>query len=163
MVNRRYSKEIKGKNLIENPYVFAKLFRGNPYIKEVTLHKETIYIEDKAFKDCKSLERINIPSKVEYLTSQMFYGCISLREIIAESPVPPKCYPDRFCCLRDANDDDNCSGKLYCIRLENLFTEKPKCFEEVNKQTCIIRVPKGSVELYKQAKEWKEFENIIEL
>lgn len=69
IINRRYSKEIKGKNPIENPYVFTKLFRGNPYIKEVILHKETIYIEDKAFKDCKSLERINIPPKVEYHTS----------------------------------------------------------------------------------------------
>lgn len=81
IINRQYSKEIKGKNPIENPYVFAKLFRGNPYIKEITLHKETIYIEDKAFKDCKSLERINIPPKVEYLTSQMFYGvllCVKL-------------------------------------------------------------------------------------
>ena len=38
-----------------------------------------------------------------------------------------------------------------------------KYFEGVNKQTCIIRVPKGSVELYRQAKEWKEFENIVEI
>ena len=96
--NKKVNKEIKGKNPIENPYVFAKLFRGNPYIKEVTLHKETIYIEDKAFKNCKSLERINIPPKVEYLTSQMFYGCTSLREIIAESPVPPKYFPENMEC-----------------------------------------------------------------
>ena len=28
---------------------------------------------------------------------------------------------------------------------------------------CIIRVPKESVELYKNNQEWKEFENIVEL
>ena len=62
IINRRYSKEIKGKNPIENPYVFTKLFRGNPYIKEVILHKETIYIEDKAFKDW----RIQLANAIEF-------------------------------------------------------------------------------------------------
>ena len=161
--NKKFNKETKGKNPKENPYVFAKLFRGNPYIREITLHKDTIYIEDKAFKDCKSLERINIPPKVEYLTSQMFYGCTSLREIIAECPIPPKYYLDKFCCLSDPNDifDDR---KLYfCFRISKLFTEKSNCFEGVDRKKCIIKVPKGSVELYKNAHEWKEFENIMEI
>ena len=145
----KHKKDIKGKNPIENPYVFAKLFRGNPYIKEVTLHKETIYIEDKAFKDCKSLERINIPPKVEYLTSQ--------------SPIPPKYYPDRFCCLPDAEDYDDDKLLYFCVRIRKLFTEKSNCFEGVDRKRCIIKVPKGSIELYKKALEWKDFENIVEI
>ena len=161
--NKKVNKEIKGKNPIENPYVFAKLFRGNPYIKEVTLHKETIYIEDKAFKNCKSLERINIPPKVEYLTSQMFYGCTSLREIIAESPVPPKYFPENMCCMSDAEFHDDDKLLYFCVRISKLFTEKSYCFEGVDRKKCIIRVPKGSVELYKKALEWKEFENIVEI
>ena len=40
---------------------------------------------------------------------------------------------------------------------------KSRCFEGVDKKKCVIRVPKGSVELYKEAKEWKEFENIVEI
>ena len=39
----------------------------------------------------------------------------------------------------------------------------PKHQEGVDKKKCIIRVPVGSVELYKEAKEWKEFENIVEI
>lgn len=159
----KYKKDTMGKNPIENPYVFAKLFRGNPYIKEVTLHKETIYIEDKAFKDCKSLERINIPPKVEYLTSQMFYGCTSLREIIAESPVPPKYYPENMCCMADAEFHDDDRFLYFCVRIGKLFTEKSNCFEGVDRKRCVIKVPKGSVGLYKKALEWKEFENIVEL
>lgn len=163
LISNKYNRRLKLENPIKNPYVFAKMFRGNSYVIEITLHKDTIYIEDKAFKDCKSLERINIPPKVEYLTSQMFYGCTSLREIISESPIPPKYYPDKFCCLSDPDDifDDR---KLYfCFRIGKLFTEKSNCFEGVNRTKCIIKVPKGSVELYKNAHEWKEFENIMEI
>ena len=32
----------------------------------------------------------------------------------------------------------------------------------IDRKKCIIRVPKGSLELYKKAQEWKEFENIVE-
>lgn len=119
-------------------------------------------IEDKSFKNCIALEKINIPSKVEYLTSKMFYGCVSLREIIAESPIPPKYYPDRICCLRDADDNDDDRLLYFCVRIQEIFTEKSNCFEGVDRRNCIIRVPKGSVDLYKTAYEWREFENIVE-
>ena len=52
---------------------------------------------------------------------------------------------------------------LFCVRIKRLFTRKSRCFEGVDKKKCIIRVPKGSVELYKEAKEWKEFEDIVEI
>ncbi|MBQ7820647.1 MAG: leucine-rich repeat protein [Bacteroidales bacterium] len=158
----RNKKDIKATNPSNNPYVFENMFRGNPYIKEVSLHKETIYIEEKAFKDCVSLEKINIPPKVQYLTSKMFYGCVSLREIIVESPIPPKYYPEKMCCMADAEFHDDDRLLYFCVRLKKLFTEKSLCFEGVAKKKCIIRVPKGSVELYKKAHEWKKFENIVE-
>ena len=159
---RRYSKDTKVCNSSGNPYVFAKMYRGNPYIKEVSLHKETIYIEEEAFKDCTSLEKINIPTKVKYLTSKMFYGCISLREIIVENPIPLKLYPEHFCEMADDELDTDIE-LFYCVRIKRLFTEQCKCFEGVDKKKCIVRVPKGSVELYKDACEWKKFNNIIEL
>lgn len=158
---RRYAEDTKVVNPMDNPYVFEKMFRGNPYIKEVSLHKETIYIEDNAFKDCISLEKINIPPKVKYLTSKMFYGCTSLREIIVESPIPPKYYPEKMCCMADAESHNDERLLYFCVRLKNLFTEKGDCFKGVDKKKCIIRVPAGSVELYKKAHEWKEFENIV--
>lgn len=99
---------------------------------------------------------------MEYLTSQMFYGCTSLREIIAESPVPPKYYPDKFCCLRDAEDYDDDKLLYFCVRIGKLFTEKSNCFKGVDMKRCIVKVPKGSADLYKKALEWKEFEYIVE-
>ena len=64
--------ETKVCNPSDNPYVFAKMYRGNPYIKEVSLHQETLYIEEEVFKDCTSLEKVNISPKVKFLTSKMF-------------------------------------------------------------------------------------------
>ena len=159
---KTYNEETNVTNSLNNPYVFAKMFRGNPYIKKVSLHKETIYIEEEAFKDCTSLEKINIPPKVKYLTSKMFYGCISLREIIVENPIPLKLYPEHFCGITDGESDTDIE-LLYCIRIKRLFTEQYKCFEGVDKKKCIISVPVGSVELYRDACEWKEFSNIVEL
>ena len=162
IIKRKYSKETNTCNPLDNPYVFAKMYRGNPCIKEVSLHKETIYIEEEAFKDCTSLEKINIPPKVKYLTSKMFYGCISLREIIVENPIPLTFYPEHFCGMADGELNTDIE-LLCCVRIKRLFTKKSRCFEGVDKKKCIIRVPKGSVELYKEAKEWKEFENIVEI
>lgn len=164
LFNQKYSKNTKMVNSLDNPYVFAKMYRGNPYIKEVSLHPKTIYIEEEAFKDCTSLEKVNIPPMVKYLTSKMFYGCISLREIIVENPIPLKYYPEHFCGMADGElDNDTDTDLLYCVRIKRLFTEQGKCFEGIDKKKCFIRVPKGSVELYKEAKEWKEFENIVEI
>ena len=156
--HHRYKKNTKVTNYSNNPYVFENMFRGNPYIKEVSL----IYIEEKAFKDCVSLEKINIPPKVQYLTSKMFYGCVSLREIIVENPIPLSYYPKLMCCLSDAELHDDDKLLYFCVRIRNFFISKPDCFDGVDRKKCIIRVPKGSLNLYKEAREWKEFENIVE-
>ena len=160
--HHRYKKNTKVTNYSNNPYVFENMFRGNPYIKEVSLHKETIYIEEKAFKNCISLEKINIPPKVQYLTSKMFYGCVSLREIIVENPIPLSYYPQLMCCLSDAELHDDDKLLYFCVRIRNFFISKPDCFDGVDRKKCIIRVPKRSLNLYKEAHEWKEFENIVE-
>ena len=159
---KTYNEETNVTNSLNNPYVFENMFRGNPYIKEVSLHKETIYIEEKAFKDCVSLEKINIPPKVQYLTSKMFYGCVSLREIIVENPIPLSYYPKLMCCLSDAELHDDDKLLYFCVRIRNFFISKPDCFDGVDRKKCIIRVPKGSLNLYKEAREWKEFENMVE-
>jgi len=56
-----------------------------------------------------------------------------------------------------------CSG-LSCI--VNLRTTPQSfgyaCFDGVNKATCCVYVPEGSIELYKEKEGWKEFVNIIE-
>ncbi len=134
------------------------MFRGNKDVKEIRLPKTVQHIERTSFRNCSSLEKINLPPQVDYIHEETFKGCVSLKEIIAQNPKPPKCVLNVEC-----YDIDDVFYSVYVPKIPTFFRKKDgKYFEEVNKQTCIIRVPKGSVELYRQAKEWKEFENIVE-
>ena len=135
------------------------MFRGNKHVKEIRLPKTVQYIERTSFRNCTALEKINLPPQVFYIHEETFKGCVSLKEIIAEKPEPPKCVLDvESMSMVDVLDS------VYVQKIPSFLRKKDgKYFEGVNKQTCIIRVPKGSVDLYKQAKEWKEFENIVEI
>lgn len=139
--------------------IYKYMFRDNKNVKEIRLPKTIQYIEKTSFRNCSSLEKINLPAQVYYIHEETFKGCVSLKEIIAEKPEPPKCVIDV-----ESFDIDNVLGSVYVPKVPAFMRKKDgKYFEGVNKQTCIIRVPRGSVDLYKQAKVWKEFENIIEL
>lgn len=139
--------------------IYRYMFRGNKDVKEIRLPKTIQYIEKTSFRNCTSLEKINLPAQVYYIHEETFKGCVSLKEIIAEKPEPPKCVLDvEGMCMDDVLDS------VYVPKIPAFLRKKDgKYFEGVNKQTCIIKVPKGSVDLYKQAKEWKEFENIVEI
>ena len=135
------------------------MFRGDKHVKEIRLPKTVQYIERTSFRNCTALEKINLPPQVDYIHEETFRGCVSLKDIIAQNPKPPKCVLDV-----ESMSMDDVLDSVYVPKIPSFLKKKDgKYFEEVNKQTCIIRVPKGSVELYRQAKEWKEFENIIEL
>lgn len=139
--------------------IHSDMFRGNKDVKEIRLPKTVQYIERTSFRNCSSLEKINLPPQVFYIHEETFKGCVSLKEIIAEKLEPPKCVLDV-----ESMSMDDVLDSVYVLRIPSSLRKKDgKYFEGVNKQTCIIRVPKGSVDLYKQAKEWKEFENIVEI
>lgn len=59
---------------------------------------------------------------------------------------------------------DDLLDSVYVPSIPSFLRKKEgKYFEEVNKEICIIRVPQGNLELYQNAKEWKDFENIVEI
>ncbi len=135
------------------------MFRGNKHVKEIRLPKTIQYIERTSFRNCTALEKINLPAQVYYIHEETFKGCVSLKEIIAEKPEPPKCVLDV-----EGMPMDDVLDSVYVPKIPAFLRKKDgKYFEGVNKQTCIIRVPKGSVELYRQTKERKEFKNIVEI
>lgn len=134
-------------------------FSGNKDVKEIRLPRTILYIDKAAFRDCISLEKINLPLNVCYIHEETFKGCIALKEIVAQNPVPLKCVVDVKSFLFDEVLD-----AVFTPTISSNFGKKEgNFFEGVDKKKCIIRVPKGSVELYKEAKEWKEFENIVEI
>ena len=163
----KYRKKIEGMKMPEKivtvssgeTQILKSKFRGNKNVKEIRLPQTVLYIDKAAFRDCISLEKINLPLNVCYIHEETFKGCIALKEIVAQNPVPPKCVVGVNSSLFDGVLDAVCIPTIS----SNFGKKEGNFFEGVDKKKCIIRVPKVSVELYKEAKEWKEFENIVEI
>ena len=163
----KYRKKIEGMKMPEKivtvscgeTQILKSKFRANKYVKEIRLPQTILYIDKAAFRDCISLEKINLPLNVCYIHEETFKGCIALKEIVAQNPVPLKCVVD----VKSFLFDEVLDAVFTPTTSSNFGKKEGNFFERVDKKKCFIRVPKGSVELYKEAKEWKEFENIIEI
>ena len=143
----------------EETQILKSKFSGNKDVKEIYLPQTVLYIDKSAFRDCISLEKINLPPNVCYIHEETFKGCIALKEIVAQNPVPPKCVVGVNSSLFDDVLDAVCIPTIS----SNFGKKDGNFFDGIDKKKCIICVPKGSVDLYKEAKEWKVFENIVEL
>jgi len=86
-----------------------------------------------AFDNCIRLTSITIPFSVEKIGYRVFSNCIGLRSIYVETESP--------------------------IDLE----EDSDVFFRVDKATCILYVPSGAKRKYRQAAQWKEFKQIVEM
>lgn len=108
-------------------------FAGCRSLKTITIPSSVIRIDQSAFAWCTGLESISIPASVEWIGEDAFNGCSSLQKIYAYKTIPI----------------------VFSAQYENFFN--------VNKETCILYVPAGSMELYAEANEWKDFQHIVEM
>ena len=100
-----------------------------------------------AFQNKTELVEATIPETVKKIGEGAFAGCWNLRNLYIKSQTPPTISsPDEArSMLRKANGTG------------------VKAFEGVDKETCVLHVPYGTAELYRQADGWKEFANIVEM
>ena len=117
------------------------LFSLNPYalikfpeskIGNYNIPEQVISIEENAFYGCESLLSVSIPKSVTSIGSQAFYNCHELALIVA-NPNPP----------------------ISLRATQNVFYN-------VNKNTCAIQVPAGSIETYKKTYQWQDFTNFVD-
>lgn len=112
------------------------LVKGDIVIPETLSYWNQTYtvkeICDKAFMDATGLTGITIPNSVNYIGSLAFYNCTGLAEIHSQITNPTS------------------------APLGN------NVFYGVNKSTCKLYVPRGTLQLYKNAAQWKDFLNIEE-
>ncbi len=117
------------------------LFSLNPYalikypaskIGNYSVPEQVISIEDNAFNGCENLLSISIPKSITNIGSQAFYNCHELALIVANPNTPVS--------LRSSQN----------------------VFYNVNKNTCTIQVPAGSIETYKKAYQWQDFTNFVD-
>ena len=89
-------------------------------------------IGQSAFYDCSNLKFITIPESVTAIKDLAFAGCTGLSEIAVMSANPIP------------------------------VTESSLVFYDVDLNSCVLYVPKGSAEKYRNAEVWKDFVNIQE-
>jgi Flp pilus assembly protein protease CpaA len=111
----------------------------------------TIY--EGTFAKCSALISMAIPNSVTSINNDAFYSCYGLTSIIISDKV--------------SNIGEGAFS--YCSSLVELICKAfvpPICYDNtfkgMKKEQCTLYIPFGSIEAYKNADQWKDFNNIIE-
>jgi hypothetical protein len=106
------------------------------HLTSITIPNGVTSIGDEAFRGCTSLTSITIPNSVTSIGRYAFYGCSLLAAIHSRMVTPPSITSDVFDGYYEVTG--------------------------VDKTTCILYVPIGTTQVYRQVPVWKDFVNIIE-
>ena len=111
-------------------------------------------IGNYAFYACTILTEVTIPNSVTTIRSSAFYGCTLLTEVTIPNSVT-SIGSEAFRGCSSLTEIYN-----YATSPQNIFSN---VFTNVNKTACILRVPAGSVNDYRNATGWSEFVNILSI
>ena len=100
-------------------------------------------IGESAFENNKNLTEVVIPSSITGIGNNAFKGCVNLQAITVYNPTPIN-----LSAVGTRGEGTRSDGSI---------------FDGVNKALCILYVPDESVELYKKALVWRDFQHIVPL
>lgn len=136
-------------------YFGAYAFEGCSALHDVRLCEGIQYISLNCFESCNSLKSINIPRSVNVIDSCAFLYCSKLESINLGENL------QRI----GARAFMNCS-RLKSIQSSMLLPQHVACgrkaFDGVDKSSCTLYVPEGTLSLYQATSPWNEFLNIVE-
>ena len=147
-------------------------------LTSVTIPNSVTSIGWSAFYDCKGLTgELIIPNSVTGIGSFAFLNCTGLTSVTIPNSVTGIGEGAFGCCsgLTSVTIPNSVTsiGVLAfrdCTGLTSVtnYATTPQSinsnvFDNVNKSTCVLNVPKESVNLYQTADVWKEFTNIVEV
>ena len=114
-----------------------------------------ISIGDNAFYGCSGLTSVTIPNGVTSIGDNAFNGCSSLTSVTIPNSVTSI----------GSSAFSGCSGLTSIVSLNSNppSVTYSSTFTNVDKNNCIVWIPKGSLSAYKGANVWKGFANIFEL
>lgn len=100
-------------------------------------------IGESAFENNKNLTEVVIPRSITGIGNNAFKGCVNLQAITVYNPTPIN-----LSAVGTRGEGTRGDGSI---------------FDGVNKALCILYVPDESVELYKKALVWRDFQHIVPL
>lgn len=131
-----------------------RAFAGCTGLWSVNISEGVQYIGNEAFEDCTSLWSVSIPNSVTEIYSSAFRNNTSLYNVVIGNSV-------------SYIEDEAFAG---CSNLQNIVSlnsTPPMCtdanvFANVDRDFCLLFVPKGSVEAYMDDPVWGMFPFILE-
>ena len=126
-------------------------FRLGYFLASVVIPNSVTAIGNFSFDGCESLTSIVIPNSMTKIGKYAFRYCKNLNKLIIAS---------KNLVIED-EAFDSCTE---IIKIECYSEIPPTCryraFADVNKELCRLYVPKGSEDLYQDAYQWMEFQQI---
>lgn len=116
-------------------------------IKHIIVPDSVREIGRRAFEACENAEDIIIGSSVERIEEKAFFECFNVSKIYSKIKDPKGVYYDLT-----HNEDYN----TYIV------DEEYDIFGRINKETCILYVPQGTLSDYQTTAPWSDFLNIVE-
>ena len=135
----------------------ARCFKNCNSLRGVRLPQYITAIGDACFQDCRSLVEVRVPDRVETIGNNAFRACRSLRGVTLPAT------------LRRLGG--YCFGACYALRTVTCESRNPYSAYEYSAlrsdgvdicRQAILRVPRGSLNNYKQSVGWRDFERMEE-
>jgi hypothetical protein len=120
-------------------------------ITSINISNSVTSIGHYAFAGCNGLTSVTIPNSVVSIGNDAFMGCEWLTQVTLGNSITDI----------GSYAFANCVGLTSITNLRSTPQDiNTNTFNNVDKKTCTLYVPAGSVQEYRKAAEWGEFENI---
>ena len=125
-------------------------------IRSVNLPNSVTSIGSYAFVGCDSLETVEIPNSVTTIADDAFLHDDHIKTVTIGSGVTSI----GAWAFKGLDAVKSITSKIVDATSVDMGDD---VFDEINKETCTLYVPRGSAERYSNAPQWRDFKHIVEI